>query len=377
MPESVKRPSALVTILKVRGWLSDQVPAWHDNEVSSAPQRIVMVLPNDGPGGMQAQVRTISEGLAAAGHHVVVLIGGGQFAGERDGVTYRIAPPLHSRRPWEFLRELRRIVATESATVVHGHGLRTGPLVAFAGRQTKRFVTCHGIDPAAIPIRLLRLLRRLPVVVVSCGEGPASQMLEYGLASRVLNNAVAPSTHSGTRQAFDERFGTSGQFVAMWPARFSTQKGHKALLEFAEALRGENVQILCCGDGPLRTDLERDIAAKLLGDIVVVRDFEPDASQWFEATDFFVLPSLWEGQPLVMLEAMRAGVPIVSWTPVGVELLHPSARVGSPQEGATLVRSWIRDRTSANGQIARHHAVADQHELPIVLHEYESLYSLS
>jgi len=336
-----------------------------------------MVLPNDGPGGMQAQVRTISEGLAAAGHHVVVLTGGGEFAGERDGVTYRIAPPLESRRPWIFLRALRQIVASESATVVHGHGLRTGPLVAFAGRGTKRFVTCHGIDPAAVPVRLLRLLRRLPVDVVACGEGPVRQMLDYGLASLVLNNALTPPTHARSRQEFNEHFGTSGEFVALWPARFSTQKGHAALLQFAESLRGENVRVLCCGDGPLRAGLEREIAEKSLSDIVSIRDFEPAASQWFEATDFFVIPSLWEGQPLVMLEAMRAGLPIVSWTPVGVELLHPSARVDSPAKAAELVRTWMRDRASASDQISSHHHEANQHELPIVIRDYESLYSLS
>lgn len=337
-----------------------------------------MVLPNDGPGGMQAQVHTVAVGLAGLGHHVVIVIGGGDFDGQRNGVQIVRAPRLSSRRPLAFLRFVRRVVRREAATIVHGHGLRTGPIVAWAGRSTRRYVTCHGIDPVAVPTGLLRLLRLLPVSVLACGAGPARQMAACHVSSRILDNALAPQQVPRSRDEFNRHFDTrDDEFVALWPARFSTQKGHAALLEFAESLRETSVRIICCGDGPLRNQLQAGIKARSLSDIVSLRDFEPNASAWLAATDFFVLPSLWEGQPLVMLEAMRAGVPILSWTPIGVELLHPSARVTTPREAATVLKSWLGDSSIPAAQIAAHREVAEHHELPIILRAYETLYCLS
>ncbi len=334
-----------------------------------------MVLPNDGTGGMQAQVRLISEALASAGSQVSVLIGGGTTTGTVGGVTYLSGPPLLKWFGIPFLRALRRHARLLRADVVHGHGLRTGPFVALARRGAQRFVTCHGIDPATIPEGLLRLLRILPVKILACGPGPQSVLQNFGLTVALLENATPPERTPKTRSEFNERFGTTGDdFIALWPARFSAQKDHGSLLAFAQCLRDTNVVVVCCGDGPLRAQFESRITALGLGRHFRTVDFVSDAAAWLPATDFFVLPSKWEGQPLVLLEAMRAGIPAVTWTTIGAELLPSSAHVASPDDGATRVRMWLETPETASVDTETQRKIAVEHEIGIAISWYQSLY---
>jgi glycosyltransferase involved in cell wall biosynthesis len=334
-----------------------------------------MVLPNDGTGGMQAQVRVISEALARSGSQVSVLVGGRLSDGTVEGVTYIPAPPLLKWFGIPFLRTLRRYARGLQVDVVHGHGLRTGPFVALARRRARRFVTCHGIDPDAIPRGLLRLLRILPVNVLACGSGPQTLLQQFGLNVKLLENATPPAMTPKSRSEFNQRFGTSNDdFVALWPARFSAQKDHGSLLAFAQCLRDTNVVVVCCGDGPLRSQFASRIDALGLGRHFRTMDFVRDAAAWLPATDFFVLPSKWEGQPLVLLEAMRAGIPAVTWTALGAELLPPAVRFASPDDGAEQVRAWIKEPEKSSIDIEAQRTIAAEHELSIAISWYRSLY---
>ena len=335
-----------------------------------------MVLPNDGTGGMQAQVRLISGALASSGSQVSILIGGGTTTTSTvDGVTYFVGPPLQKWFGIPFFRTVRRTARQTRATVIHGHGLRTGPFVALTRRGCQRFVTCHGIDPAAVPKGLLRLLRILPVKILACGPGPQSVLQNFGLTVALLENATPPERTPKTRSEFNGRFGTSNDdFVALWPARFSAQKDHGSLLAFAQSLRDTNVVVVCCGDGPLRAQFESRITALGLERHFRTVDFVRDAATWLPATDFFVLPSKWEGQPLVLLEAMRAGIPAVTWTTIGAELLPSSVHVVSPDDGAARVRSWMDTPQSAKVEVETQRKIAAGHELNIAISRYHSLY---
>jgi glycosyltransferase involved in cell wall biosynthesis len=103
-------------------------------------------------------------------------------------------------------------------------------------------------------------------------------------------------------------------------------------------------------------------------------DFVSEAAAWLPATDFFVLPSRWEGQPLVLLEAMRAGIPAVTWTTVGAELLPTSGHVASPDDGATRVRMWLETPETASIDIETQRKIAAGHDLIIAISWYHSLY---
>ena len=98
-------------------------------------------------------------------------------------------------------------------------------------------------------------------------------------------------------------------------ARFSPEKNHLALFEALAACRDElsrPVRITCLGDGPLRREAERRVAELGLGDLVRIRGLVPHPQAHLRAAGRMILPSLHEGQPLVILEALTVGASVVA-----------------------------------------------------------------
>lgn len=334
---------------------------------------VLMVLPNDGLGGAQVQARLVARHLNEDGVTCAVAVGGGSSVdGEFD------LPTLSSRHPWRFLRALRKLRRELHADVVHGHGLRTAPYVALSGARG-RFATCHGLEPAAFTWRSALVLRLLPVRVVACGEGPRLVMAARGVHSVVVNNIAPTAAGTATRAAFNEHFGTDpNHVVAYWPARFSREKGHDRLLELMELVRDEPFSLVCSGDGPLRHAFEATVSQRGLSGRVIVRDHEPDAARWLSATDVFLCPSLWEGQALVMLEALRAGLPLLTVTASGNEDLlidgRNGRRVQDVRTMADVLTTWMHDLARAPRDPALSATIIAQHEAAPVVAAYRNLY---
>ena len=66
------------------------------------------------------------------------------------------------------------------------------------------------------------------------------------------------------------------------------------------------------GEGPHRAKLEQQAIDLKLSDIIKLPGFQENAAAWYRSADLFVLPSLMEGMPNVLLEAMACGTPVIS-----------------------------------------------------------------
>lgn len=96
--------------------------------------------------------------------------------------------------------------------------------------------------------------------------------------------------------------------------RFIEQKGHIFLIEAAKLLHDQgvtNFQVLIFGQGVLKGKLKNEISESKLDSIVKLMDISP-MSEILAVGDIFVMPSLWEGLSIALLEAMDAGCPIVA-----------------------------------------------------------------
>jgi glycosyltransferase involved in cell wall biosynthesis len=103
-------------------------------------------------------------------------------------------------------------------------------------------------------------------------------------------------------------------FVLGHVGRFDRQKNHRFLLEIAEEVYKCNSKtyLLMIGDGPLRSDIEKLAAQSPLKDRILFAGLRPDVPRLMTSImDIFLLPSLYEGLPLVGIEAQAAGLPIV------------------------------------------------------------------
>jgi glycosyltransferase involved in cell wall biosynthesis len=132
---------------------------------------------------------------------------------------------------------------------------------------------------------------------------------------QVLHNGVdlEPFEQSVDRESFRTELGLPPEArVLGHVGRFYAQKNHHFLLEILAELarRDPNVYLLLIGDGPLRPDVEREAARRSLQDRIVFAGVRSDVPRlMLAAMDVFVLPSHYEGNPLVGAEAQAAGLP--------------------------------------------------------------------
>jgi glycosyltransferase involved in cell wall biosynthesis len=235
------------------------------------------------------------------------------------GITDRPRPAGDARAVFR----LRRLLAAMQPDVVHAHGLRAGAFAALAlslgewrpsrGQRPALVVTVHNAPPsrarlAAIYLLLERLVARRAEVVLCVSPDLSDRMRKRG--ARDVRRAVVAAAMSPDQPPAE--LDADGRPVVLGVGRLAPQKGFGTLLGAAGRWRARQPVplVVIAGSGPLAGDLARqarelEADARFLG----ARD---DVAGLLAAADVFVLPSLWEGQPLILQEALRAGRPIVA-----------------------------------------------------------------
>jgi glycosyltransferase involved in cell wall biosynthesis len=162
---------------------------------------------------------------------------------------------------------------------------------------------------------------------------------------RVIHNCVSATNFDPIRTQPIER---PDRPVVLTVARLDEQKGHRYLIEAAAQV--PEAQFVLAGDGPLRALLETQ--ARLLGVEQRVRflGHRDDIGDLLADCDVFVLPSLYEGLPLAILEAMSAGKPVIATKIGGTDEAVISGETGllvppsDPTALAAAIRTVLSDR---------------------------------
>jgi len=142
-----------------------------------------------------------------------------------------------------------------------------------------------------------------------------------------------------------------GRPIVMTLARLSVQKGHDTLLDAASRVPG--AVFVLVGDGPLRGSLERQARERNVADRVLFLGHRGDVAELLACCDLFVLPSLFEGLPLAVLEAMAAGKPVIASGIGGTDeaLVHGESGLlvppADPVALASAIRSLLTDPVRA------------------------------
>ncbi len=244
------------------------------------------------------------------------------LAGDGVGTRPLVLPPRAYREEW---RGLRRIIREVGPDLVHTHGARGDVVGGWAARAegVPWVATAHGFTGGDRRNRLYEWLQRrsyrLADAAVAVAEPVRGRIVASGVpAARVvtIRNGWAPTGTSASRAEARERLGlAAGDFVIGWVGRVTREKALDLLLTALPRLQS-GVTLAVLGDGRERPMLEA--AAGAASGTVVWCGEVPEAGRWFQAFDLLVLSSRTEGTPMVLFEAMAAGIPIVATNVGGV-----------------------------------------------------------
>ena len=295
-------------------------------------------------GGTARHVRTLAAGCAARGVAAGVFgpartdrdFGFSGLAGGQVSFTpVEIADRPRVARDLRATRRLRRLLAAWRPDVAHAHGLRAGALTAVAlafvrptvyHRRPALVVTVHNAPPAGGAIgAVYRVLERIVAAradSVLCVSPDLEERMRAAGARRVGRAVVPAGVSAETRPARSlPGEPAPDRPLVLAAGRLAAQKGFGTLLEAAAGWRDLRPEpfLVIAGDGPLETSLKGQ--ASRLGLDVRFPGHRDDIPALLAEAAVFVLPSTWEGQPLILQEALRAGVPIVATRVGGTPVL--------------------------------------------------------
>lgn len=101
--------------------------------------------------------------------------------------------------------------------------------------------------------------------------------------------------------------------------RLTKQKGFEYLIEAMGKLSNQNVECLIAGDGELKSQLQKKVEKLRLENKVKLLGWQKDIKSFLNKIDIFVLPSLWEGFGIAILEAGLVGLPVIASNVDGIK----------------------------------------------------------
>lgn len=299
----------------------------------ATPRRLVIaqLLESDGPGGAEVVMLRLAEALRDRGHEVVPVgpaTGCGWLAEQFRERGFEPEAFL-LRRPldWRCLRGMAAMLRRRGVNVLHSHEFTMAVYGAAAAHVVGRphVITMHGNQTTTTRWRrrvLLRTAFRISDATIGVSADTKRHLnAQLGLRPNVVHvvpNGVPARRGDGAR--IRRELGLrSDELLILATGSLVPRKGHAVLMRALTALASDTPwQLAIAGGGPereslelLRHELGLDVRVHLLG-------HREDVGDLLDAADVFAMPSLWEGLPLALLEAMAAGKPVVASATSGI-----------------------------------------------------------
>jgi len=320
---------------------------------------ILYVIGNLGQGGAERVVINLAKGLDRTRYKPMVccLYDKGPFAGELEevGINVLSLNKKHKIEP-SIIKRLVSIMQNNDIHIVHTHLWGPnfwGRLAAKIAKTPVMIATEHNEDVWKTGLYFFfdRLLSQATDKLIAVSNSVKKFYTARGINAdkiEIIYNGIDIATERmsqpvNLRKEFNIKNNTKILAVI---GRLVPQKGHRYfLLALKEILNRYKVKGLIIGSGPLENELKRLTKSLGLLENVIFTGFRQDISQILKEIDILVMPSLREGMPIVALEAMAAGVPIVATTVGGNTELIEDGKTGilvEPSDGGDLAEGIDR-----------------------------------
>lgn len=286
----------------------------------------------DSIGGAQVHVRDMALWLKGRGHSPTVITGSRgpicdalMRAKVETLLLHDLVRPIH---PWKDLKavlSVRSVLRQLRPDLVSCHSSKAGIIgrVAAKSINTPVVFTAHGWSfTEGLPTLERHLYRNLERICGSLGDHIIT-VCDYdrhlALAAKIARSSRISTIHNGMPLLPRDRgrASTSQPITIGMTARFGAQKDHDTLLRALSRLTSRDWSLHLIGGGDQSETVRFAEGLGLTDRIVFVGEI-PDVSDHLSEFDIFCLISKWEGFPRSILEAMRAGLPVIASNVAGV-----------------------------------------------------------
>lgn len=224
-----------------------------------------------------------------------------------------------SESPFFYILKLYKLCRKNHYDIIHVHGnsatMVSETIPAMLAGVPVRIAHSHNIGCTHMRLHkiIYPLFSATYTHALACGE-KAGKWLFHEKEFVVLKNGIdleAYKLNERIRKKYREKIHVGDKIVIGHVGEFNEQKNHRYLIELFSRLiqRSDKYVLLMIGDGPLFQDMKMMVNNLGLREQVLFLGRTEEVSQYMQAMDLFLLPSLYEGVPLVLIEAQASGLP--------------------------------------------------------------------
>ena len=310
-------------------------------EAKSRKIRVCHLASGDLWAGAEVQVANVCRGLIDTGMVEVsaVVLNNGRLAKELQSLGTGVTViDEQGNTWWQILWRLTHYLRSRPVDILHTHRYKENILGCMAAKisgVTHVVRTVHGSTELSsgwkgVKAKLYKAIDKIVCrYFVSCliaVSRDISGHLERTFPGKTIihiSNCIDERRLVPTTAREEKRLELGlrpSEFVIGTVGRLNPVKGTEYLIRAVPEIvkRREDVRVLVVGDGPLRGDLEALVQFLGLEKTVTFLGWRDDSVDIINALDLFVLPSLHEGMPTVLLEAMFLGIPVVASATGGI-----------------------------------------------------------
>jgi len=270
-----------------------------------------------------------------------------------------------------FLK-LKKLIHGNSYDLIHTHGYLADLLGYLVSKKVKLPIisTCHGFIYDGMKLKLfynldIRVLRSFDKII-SVSDSLKTDLINKNVPADKISlientpELITTNDRQEMRYKLRKKFSVkSNEILLGYIGRLSEEKGLCYLIESIKSLDDttHKFKLILIGKGCQDTKLKLLSDKYRISSKVIFAGFQKDIDSWLAAIDIFILPSLTEGTPMVLLEAMSHGVPCIASAVGGVPLLIESGvdgilvQPGNPSEINSAIYSISTDFTKRDNII--------------------------
>ena len=251
---------------------------------------------------------------------------------KHGGVIYNA--PGYKRHLLKYIIYVYRVIMNNNYDIIHCHQFMADIISLIISRmkgiKTRIFHAHNSTFHSLIKRLLVHFFRYIWVFVVTdffaCSDEAGYFFFRKKYKYKIINNAIEPECYifNGISR-INIRNNLSlaeNAFVIGYVARFTKQKNHKFLLDIFRHIleKNNNSYLLLIGDGKLMENTKKYAVAMNIMQNIIFFGLADNANELYSAMDIFVFPSLYEGLPIVGIEAQCSGLPVIASTKIPKEM---------------------------------------------------------